>query len=101
NLAAANEMPKPVNSATYAAKQSGHFGIAASTTPGTIQLTARRAARVHGRPAATTFEFCWQQHPLLMRAPVIPPSYNARSSAAGTNVGCFPLARRATAASPM
>jgi hypothetical protein len=66
-FAAESEIPTPVNSATYAARQSGHFGIAARTTPGTIQLTARPTKRGHDRPATATFAFFWQQQSMFMR----------------------------------
>src|SRR4051812_20533164 len=67
-LAAAREIPQPVNNATYAARQSGHFGIAVNTTLGTIQLTTRPVARTHDRSAAATADRSSQQHPFLMRS---------------------------------
>src|SRR5262245_24620617 len=49
--AAVNEMPIPLNIATYAATHAGHLGISASVAPGTIH-PANSVLRRHQRGAA-------------------------------------------------
>ena len=56
--ALANDMLIPLRSATYAAMQSGHFGMNASSAPGTIHCVSFFAT-------FSTFVFVMTMHPCL------------------------------------
>ena len=71
-VATENESPIPVQTATYAARHSGHFGSSARIAPGMIQLAISRPCRKRdtGRRALSPARvLIWQHWRAFTRAP--------------------------------
>jgi hypothetical protein len=83
--ALATEIPTPLNSATYAAIQAGHFGSKTSVALGTIQptISPRRRNRDAGRGALSWQRVAiWQQERVFTVAPPLRGNMIQRSQKA-------------------